>query len=128
MTGLIIDQTALTAFNPVINVTNGEVIEGDDGQRVAKFYIQLSRPTASPITFTYDTADGTATAPTDYITKLPGTVNFLPGQISKTVDVLVNSNTTPQADRTFDLDVTVTGGSPVEELNMVGVTTIVDDD
>ena len=52
--GLIIDQTALTAFNPVINVTNGTVIEGTDGQRVAKFYIQLSRPTASPMTFTYD--------------------------------------------------------------------------
>jgi hypothetical protein len=127
-TGTILDSDGLFGPNPVIATTNGTVYEGDDGQRRAQFFIQLSRPPATNVTITYNTSDGTATAPGDYITKLPGTVVFAPGQISKTVDVLVNSNTAVGTGRDFFLNVLVTGGSPVEELNMTGVSTILDDD
>ena len=127
-TGVILDSDGLFGPNPVIATTSGTVYEGDSGQRRAQFYIQLSRPPASNVTITYNTSDGTATAPGDYITKLPGTVVFAPGQISKTVDVLVNSDTVVGSGRDFNLNVAVTGGSPVEELNMTGVSTILDDD
>ena len=127
-TGVILDADGLFGPNPVIVTTSGTVYEGNSGQRRAQFYIQLSRPPASNVTITYNTSDGTATAPGDYITKLPGTVVFAPGQISKTVDVLVNSDTDVGTGRDFNLNVSVTGGSPVEELNMTGVSTILDDD
>ncbi len=126
--GTIIDSDGLFGPNPVINVSNGTVVEGNDGQRKAQFLIHLSRPPATNVTITYDTADGTATAPGDYKAKFPGTVVFAPGQISKTVDVLVNSDTALGSDRSFNLDVAVIAGSPVEELNMSGVSTILDDD
>jgi hypothetical protein len=127
-TGVILDSDGLFGPNPVITTTSGTVYEGNSGQRRAQFYIQLSRPPATNVTITYNTSDGTATAPGDYITKMPGTVVFAPGQISKTVDVLVNSDTDVGSGRDFNLNVAVTGGSPVEELNMIGVSTILDDD
>lgn len=127
-TGIILDSDGLFGPNPVIATTSGTVYEGNSGQRRAQFYIQLSRPPATNVTITYNTSDGTATAPGDYIAKLPGTVVFAPGQISKTVDVLVNSDTAVGTGRDFFLNVAVTGGSPVEELNMTGVSTILDDD
>ena len=40
----------------------------------------------------------------------------------------MNSDTEVGASRDFTLDVAVTGGSPVEELNMIGTSTILDDD
>lgn len=127
-TGTIVDSDGLFGPNPVITVSSGTVYEGDDGQRRAQFFVHLSRAPASNVSITYSSSDGTATAPGDYITKLPGAVTFAPGQISRTVDVLVNSDTTPDSDRDFFLDVTVTGGSPVEEINMTGTSTILDDD
>ncbi len=126
--GTIVDSDGLYGPNPVINVSNVQIYEGDQGQRRAQFQIHLSRAPLTNVTINYTTSDGTAVAGTDYITKFPGTVQFAPGQISKTVDVLVNSNTGSGADRDFFLNVGVTGGSPVEELNMSGVGTIVDDD
>lgn len=127
-TATIIDADALAGPNPVITVSNPTVIEGNTGQRRAQFLIHLSRAPASPVTVTYTTTDDTAVAGDDYAAKLPGAVVFAPGQISKTIDVLVNSNTTLDGPRSFTLDVTVAGGSPIEELNMTGTATITDDD
>ena len=127
-TATIIDADAVSATNPAISVSSGTVVEGDSGQRRAQFLIHLSRPPATKLTVSYATADGTAVAGEDYRAKLPGTVVFAPGQISKTVDVLVNSNTDADGPRDFALDVTVTGGFPIEEITMTGVATILDDD
>ena len=104
------------------------MFEGDEGQRRAQFFIHLSRPSASGLTVSYSTVDGSASAPGDYTSKLPGTVVFAPGQISKTIDVLVGSNTAAGSNRSFELAVTVSGGSPVQELSMTGTATIIDDD
>lgn len=126
-TGTIIDSDTLGGPNPVATVTSGTVIEGDSGQRRAQFYIHLSRPTVSALNVSYSTVDGTAVAPGDYITKLPGSITFAPGQISKTIDVLVNSDTVVGSDRSFDLNVVFSGAS-IEEITSTGTSTIVDDD
>lgn len=127
-TATIIDADGLAGPNPVITVSGGSVVEGDSGQRRAQFRVQLSRAPASNVTVTYATADISAVAGTDYTTKVPGSVVFAPGQISKTIDVLVSGNSSDGPDREFRLDVTVNGGSPVEELQMSPSMTIVDDD
>lgn len=124
----IIDSDALSGPNPVITVSSGTVTEGDSGERRAQFRVQLSRAPASNVTVGYTTGDASAVAGTDYTAKVPGSVVFAPGQISKTIDVLVAADAQAGEDRTFDLNVTVIGGSPVEEIQMTGVATIVDDD
>jgi alpha-tubulin suppressor-like RCC1 family protein len=124
----IVDTDPTSTTNPAITVSSSTVVEGDSGQRRAQFLIHLSRAPETPVTVTYATTDGTAVAGDDYVAKLPGTVVFAPGQVSKTVDVLVNSDDVGGAARSFSLDVTVTGGSPVEEITMSGTATIVDDD
>jgi chitinase len=115
-------------MEPLLQSDPGTVYEGDDGQRRAQFFVHLSRAPLSNVTISYSSADGSATAPGDYVAKLPGTVVFAPGQISKTIDVLVNSDGTAGSNREFLLEVAVTGGSPVEEINMTGISTIIDDD
>ena len=127
-TATIVDADPVSATNPAVTVSDPTIVEGDSGQRRAQFLIHLSRAPETPVTVTYATADGSAVAGQDYVAKLPGTVVFAPGQISKTIDVLVNSDTTADAARSFTLDVIVTGGSPVEELHMAGTATITDDD
>jgi hypothetical protein len=124
----IVDADGVSVGNPAITVSSGSVHEGDDGRRRVQFQVHLSRVPSSNVTVSYRTVDGSAVAPGDYTAKLPGTVVFAPGQISKTVDVLVNPDTIENGDRALSLEVSVTGGSPVEELNMVGVARIIDDD
>ncbi len=127
-TATIVDADVLSAANPAITVSSTSVVEGDQGERRAQFLVHLSRPPATNVTISYGTSDGTAVAGQDYTAKLPGTVVFAPGQISKTVDVLVGSDTAVDGPREFTLDVTVSGGSPVEELAATGTATILDDD
>ena len=127
-TATIVDADGVSGTNPAINVSSGAMYEGDAGQRRAQFLIHLSRAPASNVTIAYDTQDGSAVGPGDYKPKFPGAVNFAPGQISKTIDVLIDSNTTVEGARDFQLNVSVTGGAPVEELNMTGTMTILDDD
>ncbi len=127
-TATIVDADGLSATNPVLTVSSSSVVEGDRADRRAQFLIHLSRAPATSLTITYTTVDGTAVAGTDYLAKLPGTVVFAPGQISKTIDVLVPANTTVDGPRTMSLEVVVAGGSPVEELELTGTATIHDDD
>ena len=127
-TATIVDADGVSGVNPAIAVSKPTVVEGDQGSRVAQFLVHLSRPPTSNVTITYGTTDGTAVGGVDYTAKLPGTVVFAPGQISKTIDVAILPNTTADGTKDLTLEVTVTGGSPVEVLNMTGTATIVDDD
>lgn len=124
----IVDSDGLSGPNPVITVSSGSVIEGDVGERRAQFHVHLSRAPASNVTITFSTANGTAQAGQDYAARLPGTVVFAPGQISKTVDVVVLSDNVVDSARSFSLEVAVTGGSPLEEVQTTGTATILDDD
>jgi alpha-tubulin suppressor-like RCC1 family protein len=127
-TATIVDADGVSDANPAITVSATGVAEGDQGPRRAQFQIHLSRAPASSVTITYTSADGSATAGDDYVAKLPGTVVFAPGQVSKTIDVLVTPDSDANGLRAFALEVTVAGGSPVEEIRMRGTAEIVDDD
>ncbi len=127
-TATIVDADGVSSVNPAITVSNGSIHEGDSGQRMAQFFVHLSRAPATNVSIAYASSNGTAQSPGDYIAKLPGTVTFAPGQISKTIDVRVNSDTVVGQDVGFTLTVDLTGGSPVEEISMVGTSTILDDD
>ena len=57
------------------------------------------------MTVDYATADGTATAPSDY-DAASGTLTFAAGQTSKTVTVTVNGDTLDEANETFNVNLT----------------------
>ena len=127
-TGTIIDSDGAAGPFPLINVSSVKITEGASGTRLAQFRVELSRAAASNVTVSYSSANGTAIAPSDYKTILPGSTTFAPGQISKTIDVQINGDVTVEPDETFTLTVAVTGGAPVDELNMTGTATILNDD
>jgi hypothetical protein len=124
----ILDSDVFGGANPVAAVTSGTIYEGNDGIRRAQFHIQLSRPVTGTYTVSYNTVDGSATAPGDYTTKIPGSVTFAATQINKTVDVQVPSNVAAGADREFFLQTTSSGGAAVDEINMTGTMFIIEDD
>lgn len=94
----------VTEGDPAIIVSNASANEGSN----VNFTVQLSR--ASPVTktVTYATANGTASAGTDY-TATSGTLTFAAGQTSKTVSVPTVHDGVYAPDRTFTLSASSAG-------------------
>ena len=92
---------------------------------MAAFTIRLDYASAGPVTVTYTTADGTATAGSDYTTTT-GTVTFLPGQTTQTVLVPTVNNSADENPETFTLILTIASGATIAD--GTGVGTITDDD
>jgi hypothetical protein len=67
---------------------------------VAAFTVMLSAPSDKFIQVSYTTADGTASAGTDY-QAVSGTLTFSPGQTVRTIDVLINGDATIEPDENF---------------------------
>jgi len=74
--------------NPVvgnISINDVSIAEGNAGTKVATFTVTRSGGTAA-FDVNYATADGTATAGSDYVAQPSGTVNFAAGDLTKTID------------------------------------------
>lgn len=99
--------------------------EGDNGEQNLDFTIELSAAQENDVTVDYVTADGTATAGTDY-TETTGTATIPAGDTSVTVSVPVQGDLDLEDDETF----TVTLSNPSEGviLDAEATGTIVDDD
>ena len=87
---------------PGISASDINVTEGNSGTSLATVTLSLSKASTSPITVNYATADGTATAGSDYVAG-SGSVTFAPGETSKTVAVTINGDTASETDETFQL-------------------------
>jgi hypothetical protein len=87
---------------PAVTIEDYEQAEGSSGSEPALFTVNLSRASPLRVTVAYATADGTATAGSDY-TATSGSLVFGPGQTSKTIDVPVLGDTAYESDETFTL-------------------------
>jgi hypothetical protein len=86
-----------------ISVADQEVFEGDSGQAPMVFSVSLASPAAEVVTVQYTTANGSATtADNDYVAT-SGTLTFQVGQQVQPVTVLVNGDTNPELNETFNL-------------------------
>ena len=85
-----------------LSIDDSTVTEGDVGATTAAFAVKLSAPSAETVTISYSTANGTASAGSDY-TATSGTLTFLPGERVKTVLVDVLGDTDPELRETFSL-------------------------
>jgi hypothetical protein len=85
---------------PSLTISDVTLPEGNSGTTSFVFTVSLSQASGKSVTVNYTTADGTATAGSDYIAN-SGTLSFAPGDLSKTITVLVNGDTTVEPDETF---------------------------
>lgn len=124
--GVIADDDD-TGSDLALFVGNPNVVERDDGTHVAVFEILLSRAHTSGMTFNFRTVDGSATEGSDYVAET-GTVSFLAGETSKSVEVVINGDGVVEAAEFFSLVVTPTDDIKNGTLGSTGVATIIDDD
>ena len=115
------DDTASLGFDPATVI----VAEG----HTASFTVKLSQPVASPVTFSWQTTDGTATFGTDYTPQTATVVTIPTGVTSATLDVQTATDSLVEGDETFA--VTLSAGSMPSGVSMgtaSATATIADDD
>src|SRR3569832_1499431 len=78
------------------------VTEGNAGTTQATFSVTLSGAASQTVTCSFATADGTATAGSDYVAT-SGALSFAPGETEISVVVLVNGDTVDETQETFFL-------------------------
>src|SRR5205085_2915605 len=120
---------APAAWAAVPNLTINDVShnEGNAGTTSFSFTVSLSAA-AGPggVTFDIATAAGTASAPSDYVTQTLTGQTIAQSSSTYTFTVLVNGDTTPEADETFVVNVTNVAGATTADGQGQG--TIVNDD
>ncbi len=112
---------------PALRINDVTVIEGDSGTTAAVFTISLSEPSGSPVTVDWATADGSATwGSGDYVQA--GDMATIPtGDLSVTVEVLVNGDTAMEQDEDFYVNLSSPSANAVLG-DPNGTGTIADDD
>lgn len=110
---------------PALLLGDAAVVEGDAGSSDASFTAILSEPGLQPVTVAYATADGSATAGSDY-TGQSGSLSFAPGTTSQAIDVPVLGDTVVESDETFLLHLSGPTGASIAAGQGVGF--IADDD
>ncbi len=100
--GTILNDDA--AVLPVVSIANASVTEGNSGSVFIPFTVTLSQPIATDVTFTVNTADGTATtADNDYVAISGGSGTILAGLTTVSMLVSVNGDTNIEPNETFQL-------------------------
>src|ERR1044071_1129208 len=89
---LLLLATSVAAQQPSISVHDVVVVEGNSGTTQATFVVALSGPASQTVSCSFATANGTATAGSDYVAA-SGALSFAPGEVEKPVVVLVNGDT-----------------------------------
>ncbi|MCH8991305.1 MAG: tandem-95 repeat protein, partial [Acidobacteria bacterium] len=120
--GIVDDEGVGTIFDPqeppVVSINDVEVTEGG----TALFTLRLSASTEDAVFVSFETGDGTATDPDDYIAT-SGTVTIPAGQTSTTIAVATNPDGESEGQETFFVDLT---GATVDIVDAEGVGTIFD--
>ena len=113
-------------MQPGVTVNDVFVNEGNVPNTVAAvFTVGLTAASAQQVTVSFATQNGTATAGSDY-TARSGQVVFPAGATSRTVAVVILSDTLNEADETFSLMLPAASNAVV--LDSQGVGTILNDD
>ena len=110
---------------PSITVSDARIVEGNVGQSNLSFNVNLSAPSGQIVTVNYITANGTASASSDY-RAASGTLSFAPGETSKTIDVPVIGDRTSEPDEVLYALLTGSANATIGRGRAIG--TIINDD
>ena len=121
----LVDNVELFSYPPSLSVDDVAVTEGDSGTTTASFTVRLSPPRSSTVTVAYATANGTATAGSDYVST-SGTLIFAPGESTKSVPVVVNGDAMSETNES--LFVSLSGATNATITDNQGAGTIINDE
>ncbi|WP_374539644.1 Calx-beta domain-containing protein, partial [Micromonospora aurantiaca (nom. illeg.)] len=116
-TGTITDNDT-----PVINISGPVTYNEAAGQ--ATFTVTLSNASALPVTVNYGTANGSATAGSDYAAG-SGTLTFAPGVTSQTITVAITNDAVFEGAETFNVNLSTPGNATLGTASSTA--TIIDD-
>jgi len=119
--GTIVNDDA----QPTLSIDDVSVNEGNSGTTTATFTVSLSAASGQTVSVDYATADGTATAGSDYVARV-GTLTFAPGTTAQGVAITVNGDTAVEPNETFSVD--LSGASNAGIARATGTGTITNDD
>jgi hypothetical protein len=88
---------------PQLSINDVSLTEGDSGTKIMSFALTLSAASNLAVSVNYATADGSATAPADYLAT-NGTLTFNPGESSKAIEVTINGDQTFEPDETLRMN------------------------
>ncbi|HEX8887641.1 MAG TPA: Calx-beta domain-containing protein [Pyrinomonadaceae bacterium] len=86
---------------PTLDIKDKLLPEGNAGTTSVNFTVTLSRASSTTVTVDYTTADGTATVANNDYQPTSGTLTFNPGDLTKTITVLVNGDTVTENDEDY---------------------------
>ena len=118
--------TLTVTAQPALSINDVTLNEGNSGTTTFTFTVSLNTPAAGGVTFNIATANGTATAGSDYTAKSLTGQTIPEGSSSYTFDVLVNGDTTAETNETFFVNVSNVTGATVADGQGLG--TITNDD
>ena len=121
----IVDDDTTTPVLPTLAIGDASISEGDSGSAQLSFTVTLSQAATGPVTVNYATANGTATAGSDY-TALSGTLTFAAGETTKTITVPITGDTAVEANETFTISLAGASGATIADGSATG--TIVNND
>ena len=111
---------------PSLSVADASVNEGQSGTRNLSFNVSLSQAAATAVIFSAATANGTATAGSDYVALSQSGLSIPAGSTSATVNVVVNGDTAVEPNETLTLNLSSVSGANLGDGQATG--TIVNDD
>ena len=117
-----------SSANACISVSSVSLPEGNSGTTNFNFAVSLNINAPATVTFNATTADGTATAGSDYTALSNAPFSIAAGQSTTTVTVLVTGDTTVEPDETFTVTLSSVSGASPTTLTAVATGTIQNDD
>jgi CSLREA domain-containing protein len=110
---------------PSVSINDIQVTEGNSGTTNAVFTVTLSQASNLSVAIDFTTANGTATAGSDYETG-SGKLTFNPGELTKTIEIKVTGDTQTEPNETFFLNLSNAANATIGDNQ--GLATITDDD
>jgi hypothetical protein len=118
-------QLASLISQPAISISGVSRQEGNGGTIDFVFTVTLSEASALTVKVDYATADGSATAGSDYVAQ-NGTLEFAPGETVKPITIEVIGDTQPEVNETFYVNLSNPQNATIQVGQGVG--TILNDD
>jgi CSLREA domain-containing protein len=111
---------------PSLSINDVSITEGDSGTKTLDLAVKLSAASDLTVTVDFATANGTASAPSDYIAIPLTTLTFNPGDTTKTISVIISGDQSFEPNEAFTVNLTNPVNSTISKAQGVG--TILNDD
>jgi hypothetical protein len=98
--------------NVTVSISDVSVFEGNSGTTSAVFTVRVSAPHEKIIQLAYGTANGSASAPSDYLAA-NGSLLFLEGELEKTITITVNGDADTEPNETFLVNLTFSNAAAI---------------